>query len=255
VAPGSGYLEDARRAARFVQQHLWDAGNGTLLRRYRNGAAGVQGYAEDYAYLIFGLLELFQADGDPAWLEWAVTLQKQQDTRFWDATEGGWFSTTGDDASVLLRLKEDYDGAEPSASSVSALNLLMLSHLVDHADMAEKITRVFAVFARRLTELGRAVPMMLTALSAYHAGVSQVVIVGDPGDAGTWAMLQAAGRRYLPFTVQVPLMPQHRERLGVLLPWTAAMTMRDGKATAYVCRNFTCEAPTTSVDELRTRAV
>ena len=117
VTQGGGYLEDARRAARFVRQHLWNAGTGTLLRRYRNGDAGVAGYAEDYAYLIFGLLELFQADGDPAWLEWAVTLQTQQNARFWDATEGGWFSTTGDDPSVLLRLKEDYDGAEPSASS------------------------------------------------------------------------------------------------------------------------------------------
>jgi uncharacterized protein YyaL (SSP411 family) len=68
-------------------------------------------------------------------------------------------------------------------------------------------------------------------------------------------MLQTAGRRYLPFTVQVPLLPQHRDRLAALLPWTAGMTMRDGKATAYLCRHFTCEAPTTSVDDLRTRPV
>ena len=101
----------------------------TLLRRYRQGDASVDGYAEDYAYLIFGLLELFQAGGDPEWLEWALQLQERQDALFWDEVDGGWFSTTGKDPSVLLRLKEDYDGAEPAASSVSVLNLLTLAHL------------------------------------------------------------------------------------------------------------------------------
>src|SRR4029450_2462407 len=87
--------------------------------------------AEADASLIWGVLELFQADGDPAWLAWARELQAQQDARFWDDKEGGWFSTTGPAPSVLLRLKEDYDGAEPSASSVSVLNLLTLAHLLD----------------------------------------------------------------------------------------------------------------------------
>src|SRR5688572_16115735 len=124
---GGEFLEDAKRAARFVRRHLWNPMAGTLLRRYRQGDANVEGYAEDYAYLIFGLLELFQAGGDPEWLEWALVLQDTQDALFWDAVDGGWFSTTGKDPSVLLRLKEDYDGAEPAASSISILNLLTLS--------------------------------------------------------------------------------------------------------------------------------
>ena len=103
----AGYLQDAQRAARFVHDRLWQPSTGTLLRRYRDGSAGVDAYAEDYAYLVFGLLELFQADGDPTWLEWAMTLQTRQDELFWDADDGGWFSTTGKDESVLLRLKED----------------------------------------------------------------------------------------------------------------------------------------------------
>ena len=90
---------------------------GRLPRRYRDGDAAIEVYAEDYAFLVSGLLELFQAGGDPQWLEWALTLQAQQDDRFWDAQDGGWFSTTGEDPTVLLRLKEDYDGAEPAASS------------------------------------------------------------------------------------------------------------------------------------------
>ena len=112
-----------------------------LKRRYREGDAAIDGYAEDYAYLIFGLLELFQASGDPHWLEWALTLQKRQDELFWDAENGGWFNTTGDDPSVILRMKEDYDGAEPAPSSISVLNLLMLAHLTGEASSSSASKR------------------------------------------------------------------------------------------------------------------
>ncbi len=121
----------ARRAAAFIRERMWNAraehAAAPLSRRPRRDRR----YAEDYAYLIFGLLELFQADADPQWLEWAIALQRRQDELFWDEADGGWFSTTGRDPSVLLRMKEDYDGAEPTASSVSVMNLLTLSHLVD----------------------------------------------------------------------------------------------------------------------------
>ena len=82
----------AQRAARFIRTHLWNAADGKLLRRFRSGDAGVEGYAEDYACLIFGLLELFQADGDPAWLEWALALQARLDAMFWDPIGGGWYA-------------------------------------------------------------------------------------------------------------------------------------------------------------------
>ena len=109
-----------------------------LLRRYRDGEAAIDAYAEDYAYLIWGLLELFQADGNAEWLEWALSLQTKQDETFWDPDEGGWFSTSGQDPTVLLRLKEDYDGAEPSASSVAALNTLTIAHLTGDTAMVER---------------------------------------------------------------------------------------------------------------------
>src|SRR5581483_6021873 len=129
VTGSAEFLASARRAAAFVREHLWRADGRTLLRRYRDGHADIDAYAEDYAGLIFGLLELFQADADPMWLEWAIALQRRQDELFWDESGGAWFSTTGRDASVLMRMKEDYDGAEPTASSMSVLNLLVLSHL------------------------------------------------------------------------------------------------------------------------------
>ena len=243
------YLEDAQKAARFVREHLWQPSSQTLLRRHRDGSSGVDAYAEDYAYLIFGLLELFQADGDPEWLAWASTLQRRQDELFWDPNDGGWFSTTGKDESVLLRLKEDYDGAEPAASSVSVLNLLVLSHL-GLGDFSDQIERTLGVFASRLGQSGRVAPMMLAALSTYHAGTPQLVIVGHPSSDDTRALRHVVMQHYLPTTIVVPLAVSARTRLSALLPWTASMKEVDGRATAYLCRNFACEAPTTDASEL-----
>jgi len=249
VDDAESYLEDAQKAARFVREHLWQSSSQTLLRRYREGSSGVDAYAEDYAYLIFGLLELFQANGDPDWLEWATTLQRRQDELFWDANDGGWFSTTGRDESVLLRLKEDYDGAEPAASSVSVMNLLVLSHL-GVGDFSGQITRTLGVFASRLAQSGRAAPMMLAALSTYHAGTPQLVITGDPSADDTRALREVVIHRYLPTTIVVPLAPAARARISELLPWTTSMKEVDGRATAYLCRDFACEAPMTDAGEL-----
>ena len=154
---------------------------------------------------------------------------------------------------MLLRLKEDYDGAEPAATSISVLNLLVLSHLYPEAGYAEKIERAFGLFAARITQVGRAVPLMMAALASYHAGLSQLVIAGEPEDPDAHAMLEAAGRTYLPFTVTVLISKGHRAALARVLPWTSAMTMREGRATAYVCRAFACEAPTTSHEDLSKR--
>jgi uncharacterized protein YyaL (SSP411 family) len=156
--------------------------------------------------------------------------------------DGGWFSTTGQDRSVLLRLKEDYDGAEPAASSVSVLNLLTLSHVT--AGESDRIDRTLAMFGSRAAQMGRAVPMMLAALSTYHAGAPQILIVGDPQDDDTRALWRTLQRRYLPGAIVVPVVPQHQEALAARLPWTASMRRRDGRATAYVCRDFACQAPT-----------
>jgi hypothetical protein len=255
VLEGSArFLEDARRAADFIHSRLWEPASGVLMRRYRKGEAGVEGYAEDYAYLIFGLLELFQAGGDPQWLEWAQALQQRQNELFWDPVEGGWFSTTGKDESVLLRLKEDYDGAEPAASSIAVLNLLTFAHLtLDWNGALEprgQVELTLGTFAARAAQSGRTVPMMLAALSTYHSGMPQVVVVGDLGSDQTQALLDVVRRRYMPTAIIVGAHTPNRDRLDRLLPWMAAMKERDGRPTAYVCRDFSCQAPTSDPEEL-----
>jgi len=245
---GSAYLAAARRAASFIRGRMWNGETGTLLRRYRRSEASIEAYAEDYAYLIFGVLELFQADPDPAWLEWAEVLERRQDQLFWDDVSGGWFSTTGKDAAVLLRMKEDYDGAEPTASSVSVLNLLVLSHLLEEPRWAGRIERTFKYFATRLEQMGRGVPMMASALSAHLSGMRQVVIVGD--ETGDGELSRRTGQQYLPFAVTLNLSRARQQALASKLPFIASMTPVAGAAAAYVCRRFTCHAPTTDVAEL-----
>ncbi len=245
------YLDAGRRAAGFIRQTLWSATEQRLLRRYRDGDAAIDAYAEDYAYLIFGLLELFQADGDPAWLEWATTLQAAQDRLFWDEADAGWFSTTGNDPSVLLRLKEDYDGAEPAAGSVSVLNLLLLESLVGGGAWITKAERTLARFGPRIGAAARVVPMMLAGLSAWHADHTQVVIVGPAGRDDTLALQREVGRRYRPFAAVVPVSPGSAQTaLSDVMPFVGPMQMREARATAYVCRAFTCREPVTDTDAL-----
>ncbi len=244
-------LARAQGAAQFIRETLWDSDTRVLCRRFRDGQASIAGYSEDYSFLVWGLLELFQVDGDVGWLRWALDLQARQDELFWDAQGGGWFSTTGTDPSVLLRMKEDYDGAEPSAGSVSTLNLLTLTHLTGDADTRRHLDRALARFGPRLGHASRVVPLLTAALSAYHAGMTQVVIVGERARSDTVALRRCLARRYLPFAVRINVEPgAAQERLAGVLPFVASMAQRDGKATAYVCSNFTCQEPVTSPDAL-----
>ena len=211
---------------------------------------------EHYAFgaeLIHGLIELFQADPQPMWLEWALALQHRQDELFWDEEGGGWFSTTGRDPSVLLRMKEDYDGAEPTASSVSVLNLLALSHLVDEGPWRDRIERTLRLFATRLDQMGRGVPLMAAALSTHLAGVQQIVIAeGEAPSTGQAddALDRAVALHYLPFAIQLRVSAEARGALAGSLPFIAAMQPVAGITAAYVCRDFSCRQPVTTVDAL-----
>jgi uncharacterized protein YyaL (SSP411 family) len=243
------WLDAARAAAGFIRDRMWRAADGTLLRRWRGGDASIEGYAEDYSSLVWGLLELFQADGDPAWLTWARELQAQQDARFWDEKEAGWFSTTGRDPSVLLRLKEDYDGAEPAASSVSVMNLLTLAHLAGDDDARKKAARTLGRYGERAGRAARVIPMMLAGLSTWHAAATQIVVLGSGEHA--MALQNEIASHYLPFAHVVPVRPGERQdALAASLPFVGPMRQAGGAATAFVCRDFACREPVSSPDAL-----
>ena len=247
-------LETAVRAAEFLRDRLWDAARGILLRRFRDGRADIDGYCEDYAFVVWGLLELFQAGGDPRWLEWARALQATQQRLFGDDDGGGWFSTTGDDPTVLLRLKDDYDGAEPSAGSVTVGNLLTLAHLSDGDEAGAARTRIEQALRRVAPspQAARVVPLMLAAASTWVSGVPQVIIVGPRGAEGTVALHREFVRCFLPGAVSLVVEPgAHQEALSRHLPWLRSMDATRGRPTAYLCRDFACQAPVADAEQFR----
>jgi uncharacterized protein YyaL (SSP411 family) len=247
------HLRAAERAAEFVRARLWDADRRVLLRRFRDGEAAFDGYAEDYAAVTFGLLELFQAGGDPRWLAWADELQTLLDERFVDPVDGGWFSTTGADPTVLVRGKEDYDGAEPSATALALLNLQVLTHLRDDNERRRRIDRSLARFGAGLGEYARAVPLVMAALSGEQAGWGQLVIAGEP-EAGARELRQAWAGFYRPFVIEIPVTAGHRDGIAALVPQLGTMGPVDGQAAAYLCADFVCRAPVTTAAALRALA-
>ncbi len=239
------WLTMAERAAHFVRSTLWDRDTNRLLRSWRDGRPGVDGFAEDYASAAWGALELFQATGDHVWLSWALDLQQRLDADFWDDEAAGWFSTAGDDPSMLLRLKDDHDGAEPSASALAVANLLTLAHLTGDTPALARVERTLARGGPDAGRTARVSPFMMANLATMHAAVRQVVIVGDPTADDTQALHIEVARRYLPFVVVVPIdVRAPREMLARSLPFTASLGVQEGRATAYVCEGFLCRAPT-----------
>jgi uncharacterized protein len=176
------HLEAAGRAASFLRLRMWDPQARTLYRRYRDGDVAIAGFAEDYAFLIWGLLELYQAGGEEGWLDWAQDLQRRMDELFWDEAGGGWFATTEAGSPVILRLKDVHDGAEPAASSVGASNLILMAHLTGDSSRRDQAGRVLRGAAARIEDAARSVPMMLVALSAWHSSAGEVL-----GSAGAGA--------------------------------------------------------------------
>src|SRR5213076_2214695 len=140
------YLEAATRAARCLRTNLYEEKSKLLFRNYRNGSSDIEGFADDYAFIIQGLLDLYEASFDVEWLKFAMELQQTQDRLFFDEKNGGYFSTSGKDESVFLRIKDDNDGAEPAASSVAALNLLRLSQLRDDPQLTERARKTIDAF-------------------------------------------------------------------------------------------------------------
>jgi uncharacterized protein YyaL (SSP411 family) len=242
------YLNAAREAATFLRARLYDGANNRLTRRFRRGSADIDGMLEDYAFLIQGLLDLYEASFDVEWLSWAIRLQEQQDTQFWDATGGGYFSTSAGRPDILVRVKDDYDGAEPAPNSVAAMNLLRLWQVTDRKAWRDKADAVFAALAVRLTRSGSALPQLAAALDFALSTPKQIVIAGDRAAADTGALVDLVRSRFLPN--KIVLLADggpDQEAIAKWLPFVGSMQRLNGRATIYVCQNYACRLPTSDV--------
>ena len=223
-----------------------------MFRSYREGRGEVEGFADDYAFVIQGLLDLYEASFDPGWLKFALELQGQMDALFWDNESGGYFTVTGHDSNILLRLKEDNDSAEPAASSVAALNLARLAAIRNDGELLARAKKTVNAFARQLAHFPSALPQMLVAFDFLEGSSRQIVIAGDSDSPETKALLAEVHRHFLPNKVLLLADGAEGQRyLGEKNEAIRAMSMVDGKPAAYVCENFACKAPVTDVDEFR----
>jgi uncharacterized protein YyaL (SSP411 family) len=250
ILQNENYLKAAREAAHFIRAELFDAEQSTLRRHWKDGAADVAAFADDYAALSRGLIDLYEATGETAWLIWAEQLVETLNREFWDETEGGYFNSAPD-PHVLIRTKEDYDGAEPSANSLATLNNLRLANLLERDDLRQKGEQTLQLFGTRLQQNPSSMPEMLCAQMMLQTPPQHIVIVGKPDDADTKVLLSAIWKTFAPFKNLILLSNQTRPFWEKHLPFVAAMQQIDGKATAYVCRNFACQKPTNNVEVLR----
>jgi uncharacterized protein YyaL (SSP411 family) len=244
------YLAAAQGSAKFIKAHLWRGG--ALIRSFRQGPSAIAAFADDYAALIAGLLDLYEADFDVQWLQWAVELQAKMDDRFLDKEHGGYFQTAPGASDILFRSKEDYDGAEPAPGSIAAMNLLRLAQLTDSNELRERADRTIASAANQLAQLPSAMTQMLCAVEYSLAKPRQVVIAGRPGADDTRALLREVRSIYSPG--QIVLLADEgagQDWLGKKLEFIHTVKTTDGKATAYVCENFTCQAPVADPAKLR----
>jgi len=243
------YAESAKRAADFVLREMLDS-DGRLLHRYREGDAAVPAFLDDYAFFIWGLLELYEATFEVCYLETALELNGVLLQHFWDEPQGGFFFTADDTAELLVRKKEGYDGAVPSGNSVAMLNLLRLARMTANSELEERAIHIARAFSSNLLRSPSSHTHMLCALDFALGPSQEVVIAGDLQARDTQQMLRALRRAFIPHKVVLFRPSEMTPKITNLAEHTKEMTSRKGKATAYVCQNYQCRLPTTDTRQM-----
>jgi uncharacterized protein YyaL (SSP411 family) len=239
------YLERAEATAKSLETRLYDSKTGGLWRSYRAGGRSVNGFLDDYADLIAGLLDLYQADFDVRWLTSAVALQEKQNQLFSDAKQGGYFDAGVSDPSLLSRTREAYDGAEPAPNSTAAMNLLRLAQFTDRADWRGRAQKTISAFAGQLQANPEAVPALASAFDFQMAQTQQILIAGDPTSRDTRDLLAQVNARFLPNKILLLADgAAGQKQLARWLPFVAGAHRMKDQATAYICENYVCKLPT-----------
>jgi uncharacterized protein YyaL (SSP411 family) len=242
MARASAVLDDAayRAAAEknlaFLRTRLWDAKTKTLCHRWRDGERDNVQLLEGYAFLLSGVIELYEATLATEHLEFAIALAETMVARFYDAENGGFWQSAPGTKDLILRVKEDYDGAEPSGNSVAILALLKLGWITDGKEFTQAAEKSLRLFASRLQQVPQAVPCMLQAFDFSLEEPRRAVVVGDPGTPEARALLRAIHSVYQPNKVVLG-------HTGPVEPFARTLPAR-GSPVVYLCNGAACQPPT-----------
>ncbi|GAE89314.1 hypothetical protein [Acetivibrio straminisolvens] len=242
------YTLTAEKAVEFIFSKLTRP-DGRLLARYRDGEAALPAYVDDYAFLIWGLVELYETTYRPQYLKKAIKLNNDLIKYFWDNEKGGLFLYGNDSEQLIARPKEIYDGATPSGNSVAVLNFLRLARLTGQQDLEEKANQMFTLFGSKVGSMPRGYAFFLTAMLFSQSKTKEVVLVGD-NLKDTQNMLSIIIEDFRPFTTSILYSEQHKD-LKELVPFIDNYTAIEGKPTAYVCENFVCHEPIIDSNQFR----
>jgi uncharacterized protein YyaL (SSP411 family) len=239
----SKYRAAAEKNFAFVQAKLWDATSQTLFHRWRDGERDQVQLLEAYAFLLDGVVHLYEATLHPETLDFAVALTEAMLSKFYDPENGGFWQSAADAKELILRIKDDYDGAEPSGNSVTTLALLKLAAITGRTDFKEAAEQTLRLFALRLEKLPQAVPYMLQALDFWLEEPRRVVLAGNVNAASFQALLQAAHSVYQPNKVVLG-------NAGAVEEFSRTLPAQKG-AVVYVCTGTACQSPTSDAAQLQ----
>ena len=243
----SEYVVAAEKSARFIMDRM-TRDDGRLLSRYRDGEAANPGLLDDYAFLAWGLIEAYTATFEVSSLEEAVRLTERMIELFWDDEEGGFFLTGKDSEQLILRPKDFYDGAVPSGNSVAAMNMVKLARITGNGKYEPFIEGLFRAASGIAGTSPYACTHLIDAYMNYLNPDLDIAIVGGLDEQGTKEMLRAYNESYLPFST---IVQSDGKTASERLPSLKGKEKINGKATAYVCRNFSCGAPTDDPEEFK----
>ncbi len=244
------YLRAARRAARFLITRMRRK-NGRLYHRYRDGDAAIEGLLDDYAFLLVAMLDLYEASFQTDYLHLARQLSDEMVAHFWDEDGDAFLLTPDDGEELLSRQRPAYDGAIPSGNSMAMLGLLRLGRMLSEKELEAKAERIGRSFAAEVVSSPSGFTQMLVAVDFSLGPRFEVVLVGNPGEEETKELVAAVNRPYVPRKI-VLLVPKAGQKADIL---EMAGYLRDyaslgGRATAFVCRDYSCRAPTTDPSEV-----
>jgi uncharacterized protein YyaL (SSP411 family) len=235
------YKAAAEKNLRFIREKLWATGKKhALFHRWREGESDRAQLLEDYAFMLYGVIELYEATLEPEHLHFAIELANTMLENFFDGKNGGFWQSGGGSKDLILRLKDDYDGAEPSGNSVATLSLLKLGAITGEKKFTQAAEKTFRLFAERLDSFPQAVPFLLQALDFSLQEPARVVIAGEPNSRKFHELLRAAHSVYQPNKIILG-------NTGAVEEFSRTLSAK-GEATAYVCFGNECEPPT---DEAR----